>query len=79
MYPIVIPDKFRLDMISDRKKELENNITHYRRVLAELKKIRSACHTICIRDLKQTTTATARRTWKNKRSNCMNNSAARAL
>ena len=31
------------------------------------------------RDLKQTTTATARRTWKNKRSNCMNNSAARAL
>ena len=48
MYPIIIPDKFRLDMISDCKKELENNITHYWRVLAKLKKIRSACHTTYI-------------------------------
>ena len=32
-------------MISDCKKELHNNITHYRRVLSKLKKIRSACHT----------------------------------
>ena len=32
-------------MIFDCKKELENDVTHYRRVLAKLKKIRSACHT----------------------------------
>ena len=31
------------------------------------------------RDLKQTTTATATRTWKNKRSNWQNNSPARAF
>ena len=31
------------------------------------------------RDLKQTTTATATRTWKNKRSNWQNNSSARAF
>ena len=31
------------------------------------------------RDLKQTTTATATRTWKNKRSNRQNNSSARAF
>ena len=30
-------------------------------------------------DLKQTTTATASRTWKNKRSNWQNNSSARAF
>ena len=35
-------------MISDCKKELENNITHYWRVLAKLKKIRSAGHTTYI-------------------------------
>ena len=32
-----------------------------------------------IRDLKQTTTATATRTWKNKRSNWQNNSSARVF
>ena len=32
-----------------------------------------------IRDLKQTTTVTATKTWKNKRSNWQNNSSARAF
>ena len=34
-------------MIFDCKKELENDFTHYRLVLAKLKKIRFACHTTC--------------------------------
>lgn len=33
-------------MICDCQKEFENEISHYRRVLGKLKKIRSICHTI---------------------------------
>lgn len=45
IYSIIMPDKFRFKLISDCNKELENDITYYRRVLGKLTKVRSACHT----------------------------------
>ena len=45
IYSIIMPDKLRFKLISDCNKELENDITYYRRVLGKLTKVRSACHT----------------------------------
>ena len=45
VYSIIMPDKLRFKLISDCNKELENDITYYRRVLGKLTKVRSACHT----------------------------------